>query len=59
MMSGAGDAISTFERVLRNDKLVALAGIAFVVLLAWGYLLAGAGIDMSIAGMYGSYALVG
>ena len=44
-------AISPFERVLRNDRLVALAGIAFVVLLAWGYLLAGAGIDMSMAGM--------
>jgi predicted metal-binding membrane protein len=44
-------AISPFERVLRNDRLVASAGIAFVVLLAWGYLLAGAGIDMSMAGM--------
>jgi predicted metal-binding membrane protein len=43
--------ISRFERVLQSDRLIASAGIAFVVLLAWGYLLAGAGIDMSMAGM--------
>ena len=39
------------HRALRHDRLIALAGIAFVVLLAWAYLLAGAGIDMSMAGM--------
>jgi predicted metal-binding membrane protein len=42
---------SPLDRLLHQDRLIALAGIAFVVLLAWTYLLAGAGIDMSMAGM--------
>jgi predicted metal-binding membrane protein len=44
-------ASSLVERVLRHDRLVVLAGIAVVVALAWAYLIAGAGIDMSMAGM--------
>jgi predicted metal-binding membrane protein len=39
------------ERALRQERLLVLAGVAGVVLLAWAYLLAGAGIDMSMAGM--------
>lgn len=42
---------SALERLLRHDRLLMLAGIALVVAMAWVYLLAGAGIDMSMAGM--------
>jgi predicted metal-binding membrane protein len=42
---------STLEDVLRHDRLIVAVGIAGVVALAWVYLLAGAGVDMSMAGM--------
>jgi predicted metal-binding membrane protein len=42
---------TALERALRYDRLVVLAGVASVVVLGWGYLLAGARMDMSMAGM--------
>jgi predicted metal-binding membrane protein len=42
---------SSLEKVLRHDRLIVVVGLAGVVMLAWVYLLAGAGIDMSLAGM--------
>jgi predicted metal-binding membrane protein len=42
---------SALERILRHDRLLVVGGIALVVAMAWAYLLAGAGIDMSMAGM--------
>ena len=39
------------EHVLRRDRLIVAVGIAGVVALAWVYLVAGAGIDMSMADM--------
>jgi predicted metal-binding membrane protein len=44
-MSGA----APFDRVLRRDRLVAVAALAAVCVLAWGYVLLGAGMDMSAA----------
>jgi predicted metal-binding membrane protein len=43
-----GDA-APFDWVLRRDRRVALAALAAVVVLAWGYVLLGAGMDMSAA----------
>lgn len=42
---------SAQHRLLRHDRLIVAGGIAAVVALAWAYLFAGAGIDMSMAGM--------
>jgi predicted metal-binding membrane protein len=42
---------SALEQVLRRDRLIVATGIAGVVALSWGYLIAGAGIDMSMADM--------
>jgi predicted metal-binding membrane protein len=42
---------SALEQVLRHDRLIVAIGLAGVVALAWAYLVAGAGIDMSMAGM--------
>ena len=42
---------STLEHVLRHDRLIFAGGIAAVMALAWAYLLAGAGMDMSMADM--------
>jgi predicted metal-binding membrane protein len=42
---------SALEKVLRHDRLIVAIGLAGVVALAWVYLIAGAGIDMSMAGM--------
>jgi predicted metal-binding membrane protein len=42
---------SALEKVLRHDRLIVAVGIAGVVALAWAYLVAGAGIDTSMAGM--------
>jgi predicted metal-binding membrane protein len=39
------------ERILRHGRLLLVGGVAVVVAMAWAYLLAGAGIDMSMAGM--------
>ncbi|WP_341214093.1 DUF2182 domain-containing protein [uncultured Limimaricola sp.] len=36
-----------FERLLRKDQLIAAFGLAAVTLLSWGYLLTGAGMEMS------------
>jgi predicted metal-binding membrane protein len=44
-------ATSALEQMLRHDRLIVAAGIAGVVALAWAYLFAGAGIDMSMADM--------
>lgn len=42
---------SALELVLKRERVIVAAGLAGVVALAWLYLLAGAGIDMSMAGM--------
>jgi predicted metal-binding membrane protein len=42
---------SALEKVLRHDRLIVAVGLAGAVALAWAYLAAGAGIDMSMAGM--------
>ena len=39
------------EQTLRHDRLIVAIGIATVVAFSWGYLLAGAGIDMNMADM--------
>src|SRR5258708_14641112 len=39
------------EHVLRRDRLIVVVGVAGVVALAWVYLVAGAGMDMSMAAM--------
>ena len=44
-------ATSALEQTLRHDRLIVAIGIAAVVAFSWGYLLAGAGIDMSMADM--------
>ena len=43
---------------LRHDRAVVLGSLTFVVLLAWGYLLLGAGIDMEIMDMGGGQIMV-
>ncbi len=40
---------SALEQTLRHDRLIVAIGIATVVAFSWGYLLAGAGIEMSMA----------
>jgi predicted metal-binding membrane protein len=42
---------SALEKVLRHDRLIVAVGLAGVVALAWVYLVAGAGIDMSMVDM--------
>ncbi|MEH2518746.1 putative metal-binding membrane protein [Bradyrhizobium sp. AZCC 1610] len=42
---------SALEQTLRYDRLIVAIGIATVVAFSWSYLLAGAGIDMSMADM--------
>lgn len=42
---------SALEQTLRHDRLIVAIGIATVVAFSWGYLIAGAGIDMSMADM--------
>ena len=42
---------TALEQTLRHDRLIVAIGIATVVAFSWGYLLAGAGIDMSMADM--------
>jgi len=42
---------SALEKVLRHDRIIVAIGLAAAVALAWAYLAAGAGIDMSMAGM--------
>jgi predicted metal-binding membrane protein len=41
------------SRVLRHDRAVVLSSLSFVVLLAWAYLMLGAGIDMEMMDMGG------
>ena len=43
--------IWSLEQTLRHDRLIVAIGIATVVAFSWGYLLAGAGIDTSMADM--------
>jgi predicted metal-binding membrane protein len=42
---------SVLAKVLRHDRLIVAVGLAGVVGLAWVYIVAGAGIDMSMVGM--------
>src|SRR5712692_1828199 len=42
-----------FLAALRHDRAVVLGGLAFVVLLAWTYLLLGAGVGMEMMDMGG------
>jgi len=42
---------SALEKALRHDRLIVAVGLVGAVALAWAYLAAGAGIDMSMAGM--------
>ncbi|ANW01339.1 DUF2182 domain-containing protein [Bradyrhizobium icense] len=42
---------SALEQTLRHDRLIVAFSMATVVAFAWGYLVAGAGIDMSMADM--------
>jgi predicted metal-binding membrane protein len=42
---------SRLEKMLRHDRLIVAIGLVAAVALAWAYLAAGAGIDMSMAGM--------
>jgi predicted metal-binding membrane protein len=44
-------AATTLEGLLRRDRMIVASGLALLVLLAWGYLLAGAGIGMSSIAM--------
>jgi predicted metal-binding membrane protein len=44
-------ATSAIEHALRHDRLIVAFGLATVVAFSWGYLIAGAGIDMSMADM--------
>lgn len=39
------------EGIIRRDRTIVAAGLAAVVVLAWAYLVAGAGMDMSMPGM--------
>ena len=39
------------EAVIRRDRLVLVAGMLVVLVLAWGWLILGAGTDMSAIGM--------
>ena len=43
----AGATASLLEAVLRRDRLILLVGLGAVVALAWGWLLLGAGMDMT------------
>src|SRR6266700_2359641 len=49
-MSTVADALSA---LLRHDRAVVLGSLAFVILLAWGYLLTGAGVEMEMMDMGG------
>lgn len=42
---------SVLERLLRQDRLVLVAGLSGVVILAWVFILSGAGMDLSMPGM--------
>jgi predicted metal-binding membrane protein len=42
---------SALEQTLRHDRLIVAIGIATVVAFSWSYLLAGAGIDITMADM--------
>lgn len=44
-------ANTTVERVLRNDRILLIAGLLLVVVLSWAYLLAGAGTMQDMDGM--------
>ncbi|MBI2747752.1 MAG: DUF2182 domain-containing protein [Burkholderiales bacterium] len=44
-------ASSLIESALRRERLLVIAGLAFVVLASWGYLLAGAGMQREMGGM--------
>ena len=41
------DSASPLERLLRRDRLITIAGLVVLCLLAWLYIVAGAGLDMN------------
>jgi len=43
--------LSALEYLLRRDRLIVAVGLAFVVALAWGYLVTGAGMGTTMADM--------
>jgi predicted metal-binding membrane protein len=43
--------LSALEYLLRRDRVIVAVGIAFVVALAWGYLVTGAGVGTTMADM--------
>jgi predicted metal-binding membrane protein len=48
---GFGPASQAVEALARRDRLVTAAALVLITLLAWTYLLAGAGMDMDMGGM--------
>ena len=46
-----GEEISLAERLLRRDRWIVLSGLAAITLLAWTYILTGAGTGMSATSM--------
>jgi predicted metal-binding membrane protein len=44
-------SISSTERLLKRDRAIVLAGLAALTLLAWSYILMGAGTGMSLRDM--------
>lgn len=50
-MTAAPQELAPIERVLRRQRAIVLAALAVLTLLAWAYLLAGAGTGMSVQSM--------
>lgn len=52
------DPASAFvEAIVRNDRMVVAAALVLVALLAWSYLLSGAGMNMDMTGMNASMVM--
>ena len=51
--------IGFVEHVLRRERWIALGALGLVVILSWLYILAGAGMDMTAAGMSSLEAALG
>jgi predicted metal-binding membrane protein len=43
--------VPAFERLLKRDRVITLAGLAALCALAWLYIVAGAGLGMSASEM--------
>jgi len=52
-MMGGGMGGGALAAVLRHDRAVVLGSLTFVVVVAWGYLLTGAGVEMAMMDMGG------